>query len=126
MNFLFDIQNAAAPSTVAQSNFQKIDQSLAFMLQPSIDGTGLPTINLGPPTAAAHVVNELWVDALGAVWKCTVAGTPGTWVQVQPAVILNAVKGALVPTVDNYLVRVPDDSWKSYSWSNGGGNWTQV
>lgn len=34
----------------------------------------------GAPTIGTHVVGELVIDATGAAWFCTVAGTPGTWV----------------------------------------------
>ncbi|HXE43341.1 MAG TPA: hypothetical protein VN516_09980, partial [Candidatus Baltobacteraceae bacterium] len=78
LKFLTQLLGSSNTTAVAQTNFEKIDASLAFMLSPSVDGTGLPTINLGPPTAGAHVLNELWTDALGAIFKCTAAGTPGT------------------------------------------------
>ncbi|MFN2466142.1 MAG: beta strand repeat-containing protein [Candidatus Dormibacteria bacterium] len=34
----------------------------------------------GAPTTGAHVKGELYVDSAGALWICTAAGTPGTWV----------------------------------------------
>lgn len=35
----------------------------------------------GAPTSGAHIKGELVLDDTGAAWYCTVAGTPGTWVQ---------------------------------------------
>lgn len=36
----------------------------------------------GAPVAGAHLVGDVVVDQSGALWICTVAGTPGTWVEV--------------------------------------------
>lgn len=34
----------------------------------------------GPPTTGAHVVGDLAVDpAIGRLWLCAIAGTPGSW-----------------------------------------------
>lgn len=46
----------------------------------------------GPPTTGAHVVGDAVVDRSTAAgspfgWKCTVAGTPGTWVPVNTGVM---------------------------------------
>ncbi|MCW3038472.1 MAG: hypothetical protein JWM31_377, partial [Solirubrobacterales bacterium] len=38
--------------------------------------------NTGAPTTGAHLVGDWIIDPTGKVWICTVAGTPGTWVQV--------------------------------------------
>lgn len=35
----------------------------------------------GAPASGAHVKGELVADDTGRLWFCTVAGTPGTWVQ---------------------------------------------
>jgi len=37
---------------------------------------------VGHPTTGAHLQWEIALDSNGAMWVCTVAGTPGTWVQV--------------------------------------------
>ena len=42
---------------------------------------------VAPPSTASHVLDELWNDALGGVFKCTAAGTPGTWKQILPAAV---------------------------------------
>lgn len=44
------------------------------------------------------MLNELWKDALGAVFKCTVAGTPGTWKQMFPAAVTADPASGTIPT----------------------------
>lgn len=34
---------------------------------------------LGPPAAGTWLLNDVVIDSGGAAWRCTVAGTPGTW-----------------------------------------------
>ncbi len=34
----------------------------------------------GSPASGAHLLGDFVIDQTGAVWVCTVAGTPGTWV----------------------------------------------
>ena len=34
---------------------------------------------LGPPAAGTWALNDVVIDVGGAAWRCTVAGTPGTW-----------------------------------------------
>lgn len=34
----------------------------------------------GPPAAGTWALNDVILDSLGVVYRCTVAGTPGTWV----------------------------------------------
>jgi hypothetical protein len=94
MNNLIDLTNAADRAAVSETNFQRIDGSLAFMLTPSLTLAGVPTIVLGPPVAGTFVQGQLWVDSLLAVWACTVAGTPGTWVQQKPAIVTADPAGA--------------------------------
>lgn len=123
MNFLTSILNVADRTTVVESNLELLDKSLAFMLRPSEVG-GVPTTELGPPIGTDHLQDELWVDVLGAIWRCTVAGTPGTWIQIAPAVLLTADLPA--SALDNYLVKVADDSWKEKYWDAGGSAWVDV
>lgn len=42
---------------------------------------GLKT-SAGPPAAGTWIVNDVVLDSAGVVYRCTVAGTPGTWVGV--------------------------------------------
>jgi len=59
---------------------------------------GSPTTIIGPPTAGARVLNEFWRDALGGEWVCTVAGTPGTWMQIRPAAVTADPSSGTIPT----------------------------
>ena len=36
----------------------------------------------GPPTSGTFDLNAWWRDSNFQIWRCTVAGTPGTWVAV--------------------------------------------
>lgn len=65
------------------------------------------------------MLNELWKDALGAVFKCTAAGTPGTWKQMPPASVTADPSSGTIPT--GYLIlNVTQGTLKchagSYSW----------
>ncbi len=119
MNFLDTLLNSPNRSAVQETNNEKLDRSLAFMLTPSLDLTDTPTVELGPPTDGDRILDELWVDALGAVFRCTVAGTPGTWLQVRPAVLNTADLPASAPT--NYLVHIADGPWVFKYWD--GDSW---
>jgi hypothetical protein len=37
-------------------------------------------VGAGPPSSGLHEANEVTIDGNGAIWSCTVTGTPGTWV----------------------------------------------
>jgi hypothetical protein len=65
------------------------------------------------------VLNELWKDALGGVFVCTVAGTPGTWKQVLPAAVTADPVSGTIPT--GYLIlNVTEGTFKrhagAYDW----------
>lgn len=127
LNFLLSLLNVSDRAAVSETNFEKIDRSQAFMRTPSLDMAGDPITDLGPPTGGDRIQDELWVDALRAVWVCTVAGAPGTWMQIEPAVVLTADKPA-DPGIDKYLIKIPDDAspWKEQYWSVGGAAWVDV
>jgi len=113
MNHLLSVLNVSDRVAIQESNMERIDRSLAFALLPSlIDGE--PTEDLGAPSAGTHYLGELWVDSLGAIFRCTTAGTPGTWIQIAPAVILDADEPATAPT--NYLIEVADGPWERRYW----------
>jgi hypothetical protein len=59
---------------------------------------GVPTTTIGPPTTGSHVLDELWKDALGGVFKCTVAGAPGTGKQILPAGVTADASSGTIPT----------------------------
>jgi hypothetical protein len=67
-------------------------------------------------------LNELWKDALGAVFKCTVAGTPGTWKQMLPAAVTADPSSGTIPT--GYLVlNVTQGTLKRHA---GGYSWETI
>lgn len=123
MNFLLSQLNAADRATINESNAQTLDASLAFMHQPGIDpATQTPTVNLGAPTAGTWPQFALWMDAACALWRCTAAGTPGTWVQVLPAIVDDAASLSNVPL--NYLIVSPSQHWAQSYFD--GANWQPV
>lgn len=121
MNNLLDLNNAADPRAISETNFQRVDASLAFMLNASLDLTGNPTLLMGPPVAGAFVLGQLWVDGQLATWRCTAAGAPGTWIQITPAIV-TAYPAAPLPL--NYLVQIPAMHWGLFYWD--GTQWLPV
>lgn len=119
---LLDLTNAADKAAISQTNFQRLDNSVAFGLNPSLTLAGTPTINPGPPTAGAFVTGQFWVDSLLAIWLCTAGGTPGTWVQYTAAIVAAAPGGFTGPV--NYLITLPGSAWQSQYWS--GSAWTNI
>lgn len=81
---LLDIAGTGDPVSVAQENFEIITRE-TFAATPTFE-SGVATVLIGPPTSGAHVLDEFWKDAWLAKWRCTVAGTPGTWRQETPAI----------------------------------------
>lgn len=62
---------------------------------------------------------EFWHDALGGECRCTVAGTPGTWMQIKPAAVTAAPSSGTIPT-GYFILNVTEGAMKrhagSYSW----------
>ena len=82
----------------------------------------MPTTTVGPPTTGSHVLDELWKDALGGVFKCTVAGTPGTWKQILPAAVTADPASGTIPT--GYLIlNVTQGTLKRHA---GGYSWETI
>jgi hypothetical protein len=122
MNNLLSLTNAADKAAISQTNFQTIDASLAFGAYPSIDpATGIAVTYLGAPATGTYVVGQFWVDASLGVWRCTVGGTPGTWIQVQPAICSGASPGA---PLNNYWILRTDLLFTQYYWT--GAAWQAV
>jgi hypothetical protein len=82
---LHDVSNAADFVALTETNFEILTAEV-FKHEPTYVA-GVPTAKVGPPTTGSHVLNEIWKDALGGVFKCTAAGTPGTWKQILPAAV---------------------------------------
>jgi hypothetical protein len=109
--------NAADHITLVADNFEVLSEEL-FKVTPTYQN-GAPNAVIGPPTTGERVLGELWKDSLGGWWKCTAAGTPGTWQQVLPAAVATDPSSGTVPT--GYLVlNVSTGDVKrhagSYSW----------
>jgi hypothetical protein len=121
MNNLLELINAADKGAISETNFQRIDTSLAFMLVPSLDLTGNPTALAGPPVAGNFAQGMLWVDGLLAIWRCTEGGAPGNWIQQTPAII-EAYPAIAVPVA--YLIQIPAQGWSSFYWN--GNQWLPV
>lgn len=114
---LLNVDDAADLVDVSQTNFEILTEEL-FKRQGTYV-SGAPTTTIGPPTSGAHVLDELWKDALGATFVCTVAGTPGMWKQITPAAVLADPSSGTIPT--GYLIwNVTDGVIKrhagSYAW----------
>lgn len=84
----------------------------------------------GAPTTGAHSVSDVVGDATGKLWYCTVAGTPGTWVQIgaggTATVSVEEVDGT--PAVSASVIKFPNGTLTdngsgsvTYTPSGGGG-----
>lgn len=121
MNHLLHLNTAADRTAVLQTNMERLDVSMAFVLNPS-KVAGVATVDPGAPTAGEGYVGELWVDVNNAVWRCKTAGTPGTWLQITPAV----VEADPVGIPDGYVIARVAEYLKLYRWNNGGAAWAAV
>ena len=64
MSPLIAVTNAADIRAVAQTNFDALDDSLAFKLSPTKIGDPAAANTLvGPPVAATWDVDDVWVDS---------------------------------------------------------------
>ena len=97
---LNDVTNAADHIALVADNFELLSEEL-FKVTPTYQN-GAPNTVIGSPTSGERVLGELWKDSLGAWWRCTAAGTPGTWQQVPPVAVTADPSSGTVPT--GYLV----------------------
>jgi hypothetical protein len=116
---LHDVSNAADFVALTETNFE-ILTSEVFKHEPTYV-SGVPTTTVGPPTTGSHVLGEIWKDALGGMFKCTVAGTPGTWKQILPTAVTADPATGTIPT--GYLIlNVTQGTLKrhagAYSWDS--------
>jgi hypothetical protein len=114
---LHDVSNAADFVALTQTNFEILTAEV-FKGEPTYVN-GAPTTTSSPPTTGDRVLNELWKDALGGWWRCTAAGTPGTWRQILPAAVTADLSSGTIPT--GYLIlNVTQGTLKrhagSYDW----------
>jgi hypothetical protein len=123
---LLDVANIIDPETVSQQNVD-IAKRMLWMKEPTYV-SGAPNTVFGKPTTGTHVLNEIWVDKYLAKFICTVAGTPGTWVQIEPAVVSGqpAAPGA---AQDLYWIVDRTNATTKYRqqyWNNGGSAWVNI
>ena len=97
---LHNVSNAADFVALTETNFEILTAEV--FKQEATYVSGVPTTTIGPPTTGAHVLDGLWKDALGGVFKCTVAGAPGTWKQMLPAAVTSDPSSGTIPT--GYLI----------------------
>lgn len=75
----------------------------------------------GAPASGAHVVGEFTVDHTGTLQICTVAGTPGTWVDVRRAATTSASGDVELATAAEVITGTSDSlvsplsAWASVS-----------
>jgi hypothetical protein len=105
---------AADPQTVVESNFYVLNR-LLYTRVPTYQND-LPTNLIGPPVEGLHVEDEFWRDTIGGEWVCTVEGTPGTWVQIAPAI----VEAEPTTTVTGYWIVRRDQNFKHYRYTGSG------
>jgi hypothetical protein len=113
-----EVLGATNPVVLVSQNFQIIEDELFHRQATKVNGVR-NTLN-GPPTAGDHVLNELWVDQNLANFICTVAGTPGTWVQLAPALV---AANPIAPIPDGYLIERTDLHFRRYYYNLGGAAW---
>lgn len=122
IGFLISILNASNRVAQTETNFESLEREV-FTLKPTLLD-GVANTIVGPPDSGEHLESEIWVDSLLAKWRCTVAGTPGTWQQISPAIVATADRPATPP--DGYWVRDTDDHFKEYWYDAGTPAWTEV
>jgi hypothetical protein len=117
---LKDVENAAKPWVPTQDNFETLDARV-YKREPSKQN-GSATTLIGPPTSGTFVLSQLWWDALGGLWVCTAGGTPGTWVQLDDAVVTAFPENA----VDGYRVARSDENFKRYRYVFADDEWVTL
>lgn len=118
LGVLHDISSTTAPWIVGQFNAVEIEKDLFFAYSTRVAGT--PVVTLGPPTAGTWQLSRRYRDGYGGEFLCTVAGTPGTWIQIAAAVV-SANPGS--PTTGYWIIRV-DLNFAQYYWS--GAAWVAI
>jgi hypothetical protein len=81
---------------LTNDNFEVLAEEIAKRVATYQNGS--PTTVIGPPTSGTRVLNEFWRDAQGGEFRCTVAGTPGTWIQIRPAAVTADPSSGSIPT----------------------------
>ncbi len=117
---LHDVSNAADFVALTETNFEILTAEV-FKQGPTYV-SGVPATTIGPPATGSHVLDEIWKDALGAVFKCTAAGTPGTWKQMLPAAVTSGPSSGTIP-VGYLILNVTQGTLKRHA---GGYSWETI
>lgn len=83
---LLAVENVLDPETVMQANIEVLNERVNYLIPDD-------AVNAGAPTTGAHEQYETWLDKDFVRWVCTVAGTPGTWIQVPGGAAVGSVDG---------------------------------
>src|SRR6185295_150270 len=94
MNSLQDVEGLSNPEPIVQDNFEQLDADLYGLRAVN---NGATTTIIGPPTSGAHTAGQQWTDVKLAKWLCTVSGTPGTWIQLTPAIVTSDPSSGTIP-----------------------------
>lgn len=105
MKYLLDVTGVANPEPVVQTDLELAEEQIWYPTAPT-KVSGVATTTVGPPTSGTYALDEKWVDAKGGLFVCTVAGTPGTWAQVRPAIVGADPGTGTIPT--GYLIARSD------------------
>lgn len=71
-------------SGIASADVARLGTAQAFTARKTFTNGLLALVadtKFGPPVSGTYAVGDRWKDAACSEWVCTVAGTPGTWVQ---------------------------------------------
>ena len=118
---LLNLEGAQNLDQLVQENFEILNESLAFQRQPS-KRNGVAVTTAGHPLNGTWNQNQYWVDAHRSLWVCTAYGTPGTWRQLDAA-LMSSFPSA-VP--DKYRVIRTDQNFKEYYWDFGTSTWKEI
>lgn len=117
---LLDVQGVADPVAALQDNMEYLTEELFKWVSTYQNGT--ETTIVGPPTSGAHILDERWKDAYFAEYICSVAGTPGTWLQFRPGIANGTPASGTIPT--GYLLVDASDNLElkkhagAYAWND--------
>jgi hypothetical protein len=118
---LNNLSGGADVMAILQTNTEILTEEI-FQQKPTYQNGVVNTLN-GPPTTGAHVLHELWKDALKGVWVCYNAGTPGDWRQVGAAVVATPPSSGTIGT--GYQILDASDNY-ARKYHAGSYVWTKV
>lgn len=100
------VTNAADKSSASAQNFTGNVQAVAFVATGLTGATAasryVGATATGAPATGTFAVGDFVVDHTGAIWVCTVLGTPGTWVKGGAVASVFGRTGAVVAASGDY------------------------